>query len=398
MRCDIVVVGAGPGGSTAAYWSARFGADVILVDKARFPRNKPCGDGLVPGVDQMLESMGLGDFIHARGRPFHGIQLFGPEGRRTKIDIDSEETSQPGQGWVIPRHVLDDALRQNAISAGARYLSEFKAQEPIYDGDRLNGVSGKVRGSHIQIEAPLMILATGANRCFLQTLGLSSGGRPDALAMRLYVTRLHNLDDCLLVYLERELLPGYGWVFPTGDASANVGCGVVMNQMSTSEASRRLRAVLGRMLESEQLSGGIIQDRPQGYPLRTDFPEVPLFSDGLLVVGEMAGLVDPIVCDGISAAVRSGWLAAKIADQAMSAGDFSALQLGVYGDILQEWYADYFRDAQQLMAWFGQPGVVDALISQVKSDPRIIKGLKIAILEKSPYNGMIMLKKALGEI
>ncbi len=384
MKSDVVVIGAGPGGSTAAYWAAQSGADVILVDKAHLPRSKPCGDGLVPGVEDMLASMGLGEFLRSTGRPWYGVHLYAPGGEHAWVGLGDGERDQLPCGWVIPRDTFDLALCQNAISAGARFAPGFKALHPLFDGERLSGIAGILDGERVQIDAPMLIVATGANRSLLQTMGLCTSAPPVALAVRLYVSGLRNLDDSIQMYLDREVLPGYGWIFPIGDGIANVGCGIVLNGLSTRDGSRIIGSYLKRLVGRLQLEGGVVEGPPLGYPLRTDYPDIPVFSDGVLVVGETAGLVDPISCEGISQAIRSGWLAAKTAVRSLEAGDFSAGQLSLYGEVLDAFYGGYFAGARRLMTWLGEPGVIDALILRWKSEPRLVQGMRLAFLEMQP--------------
>lgn len=394
MKCDVLVIGAGPAGSSAAYWLARFGAAVILADKAQFPRDKPCGDGLAPGVEDMLLSMGLGDFLYTQGKPIQGIHVFSPEHIRTKIRFgDSGESTR--RGWVVPRYLLDDALRKAATSAGALFIPDFNAQAPIYKQSRLEGVLGSQREHEIKIRTHLVIVATGANRTFIRSSGLYTSHPPEALATRTYLEGLSNLDDFIQVYLDRDLIPGYGWVFPTGEDRANIGCGVILNGRSTQEGSRRLRSCLRRLLRQVQGDREITLEKPKGYPIRSDFPNVPLIANGLLVVGEAAGLVDPITGEGIGLALRSGWLAARVASYALSVGDFTTLPLKVYEDALRHMFAQYFLEARQFLSWLDEPGVAEGLIRGSKTNPAISQALRLAIIEKSPAQGMLALKEML---
>ncbi len=396
MQCDVLVIGSGPAGSSAAYWLARFGAAVILADKARFPRDKPCGDGLAPGVEEMLVSMGLGDFLYKHGKPFQGIHLYSPDRARTSLRFDDSATSAR-RGWVIPRYLLDDALRQNAVSAGAVFLPGFHAKAPIYQQFRLQSVLGVQGQREIKIKTRLVIVATGANRAFLQASGIYPPRPPHALAARTYLTGLPEQDDFIHVYLERGLIPGYAWVFPTAEGIVNIGCGVILIGQSTQEGSRRLRSALRQLLQDIGAATDIAPPEPRGYPIRSDFPDVPLSANGILVAGETAGLVDPITGEGIGLALRSGWLAARVASYAISVGDFSAHPLKVYDDTLRHLFGEYFIEARQFLAWLNEPGVMDRLIHGSKTNPEIGQALKLAVLEKSPRQGMLALKEAIGK-
>ncbi len=395
IHSDVLVVGAGPGGATAAYWLARLGADVLFVDKAHFPRQKPCGDGLAPGADEMLGAMGLGDFLHSHGRLFRGLHLLLPGGERTRLDSVSRGENQDGHGWVIPRSLLDDELRRNAEAAGARFLPGFTARLPLYKRGRLSGITGLVGGKPLTIDSPLVVLATGASRGLLCRLGLAGDMLPASLGLRQYVDDVPDLDDHLQVVLDPQLFPGYAWIFPTGDTCANIGCGLVLAGANPKQGSQLLHAALRRLLDCEQLRGCTVQDRLLGSPLRSDFPAVPLYQDGLLVVGEAAGLVDPITGEGVRIAMRSGWLAARVAGYALENKDLTARSLKVYGDILNEWYGDYFRAARQFTAYLAKPEMLNILIRRSRGDPRVREGLYSVFLDKRPQEGLDLLQSVI---
>jgi geranylgeranyl reductase family protein len=366
-----------------------------LVDKAHFPRHKPCGDGLTPRAIDLLKSMELTNSILKRGRSFTGVRVFADEGRSSLFNLQTGADEQPRRGLVIPRRGLDDALRQQAVSAGARFLPGFVALAPYHRWGRLAGIQGRCGKRPLTIEAQLVIVATGANRALLQALGLSDKDRPRALALRAYLAGLHGLDDYLEIYLDRELLPGYAWVFPTGDGTANVGVGIKLGSMTTADGGQRLRAAFDRLLRSSRLAGGRLLGRPQGFPLRTDFPAVSTRAPGVLVVGEAAGLVNPLTGEGIALALESGQLAAEVASEALLCGDLSSEQLRRYDDILRQRYACYFEDARELMVRLAHPTVLEALIQCSQTEDRIREALTTAILDERPRDGIVLLGEVL---
>lgn len=384
LQCDVLVVGAGPGGSTAAFELARSGADVLLVDKAHFPRDKPCGDGLTPHTVDLLTSMGLSSVLE-RGRAFDGIRAFGPDGNATWIDLSA--------GLVIPRRDLDDALRQRAVAMGARFCPGVTVRSSCWRDDSLVGLRGRLDGRSFAVTARLVIVATGANRSLLRTLDLWHSDRLRALAMRSYVTGLHNLGSGVEVHLDREILPGYAWVFPVSDTTANVGVGLrLVGDMTPAEGNRRLRAAFDRFLHSERLSSGQLAHCPRGFPLRTDFPAVPTSTSGVLVVGEAAGLVNPLTGEGIAWAVESGKAAAEVATEALSSDDTSAKRLSRYDDRLREQHTEFFEQARELMSRLAYPQVPEALTRYAQSDDQVREALVAAILDGNPRQGIAMLE------
>jgi geranylgeranyl reductase family protein len=394
IHCDVVIVGAGPGGSAAAYWLARSGADVVLLDKAHFPRSKPCGDGLTPRAVRLLEDIGLGDFVHRRGHAFTQVCVSHhgePQASHTLRASDA-----PGVGLVLPRRELDDALCRHAARAGARFLPGYAATEPRLHAGCVRGLIAEGPAGKLEVESKLIIIATGASRALSQTLGLMGGDRPKALAMRGYVEGIADLDGSLEVYVDRELLPGYAWVFPTSMRSANIGVGITVNGTGTQDAGRQMRRAFERLLHSSRLEGARLTGKPQGYPLRTDFPSVPCCADGVLVVGEAAGLVDPLTGEGIALALESGQLAAEVSLNALAAHDCSKERLQTYEHTLHERHAAHFRGAQELMDRLSDPQVMDACIHYARKDSRVRRAFQLAVVDERPHESISLLADVLG--
>lgn len=395
MQCDVVVVGAGPGGSTAAYWLARAGADVLLVDKARFPRGKPCGDGLAPRAIDQLKALGLPDAVLAKGRPFVGVRAL-PQGRSSfLVCLAATDDGESRRGLVLPRADLDDALRRRAISVGARFLDGFVARSPCHHRGRLAGLQGHHGQRSVTIRTQLMVIATGANRALLRSMDLVDKDQPSGLAMRAYADGLEDLDDYLEIYLDRETLPGYAWIFPMGDGTANVGVGTKLDGVTPAEGSRQLQAAFGRFLRRDRMIGARLLGRPQGSAIRTDFPAVPTSAPGVLVVGEAAGLVNPLTGEGVALALESGRLAAEVASKALISGDFSDIQLRAYGDALREKHTSLFARGHELLGRLAHPEVLDAIIEASGTDSRVREALTIAIVDEHPGNGIALLKEVL---
>mgnify|MGYP000179826411 CR=1 FL=1 len=170
---------------------------------------------------------------------------------------------------------------------------------------------------------------------------------------------------------------------------------LILNGRSAQEGSRRLRSCMRQLLLNLYGGKDPVHEKPKGYPIRSDFPNAPLTTNGMLVVGEAAGLVDPITGEGIGMALRSGWLAARVASYALGVGDFTILPLKVYEDALRHMFGEYFVEARQFLSWLDEPGVADRLIQGSKVNPAVSRALKLAIIDKSPRQGMLALKEML---
>ena len=402
IRCAVLVIGAGPGGASAAYVLARAGVDVVLADRVHFPRDKPCGDGLTPYCVEILDDMGVTQFLVEHGRPYSGVRVHKLDRSITRISLQADSEGKSSPGYVLPRYNLDNALVELAILAGARFLPgfipiSFAQDAGINVATPSFTVAARWEGRIIEVCTNLLIIATGANRRLLNRIGLAVSGAPTALGLRAYMGSLQGLEQTLEIFLDEEILPGYGWIYPTGDETANVGVGVHLYGKDISEGIRQMHAAFRRLLNDERLAKGVLVSRIQGYPIHADYPLTPTCFPGGLVVGEAAGLVDPITGEGLSPALVSGHLAALTAIDAIRVGDFSYTQLQEYADFLRIKYGRYFSDGQNLIRWLAGPGVIKKLINCAREDQRIAAALDLAIKARRPGAALELLIEVTGE-
>ena len=314
-RCEVLVVGAGPAGSAAAQWLARAGIDVVLVDQHRFPRDKVCGDGLIPDAHAALARLGVLDEVMALARPAQHVGCIGPRGGR--VDV-------PGTLAVLPRRELDQILCRSAALAGAKMFA------PVHFEGLLHDAAGRVDGATVghgavkrEIRARWVLLATGAVPQALIAAGVCERQTPSGIAMRTYIRnpsmaeRLRALD----VVWDRRLRPGYGWIFPCRDGVFNVGVGVANSHRSAaggrhSKLDVNLRQMFASFCEfyepaRELLAGGELQGPLKGAPLRCTLKGAVFSRPGLLVTGEAAGSTYSFTGEGIGKAMETGLLAAE---------------------------------------------------------------------------------------
>ncbi|MGY1825439.1 MULTISPECIES: geranylgeranyl reductase family protein [unclassified Blastococcus] len=379
---DVVVVGAGPAGSSAAWHLARTGLDVALLEKAEFPREKVCGDGLTPrGVkalhDMDVDTAGPG-WVRRRGLRVHG------GGRVAEVDWPRLD-SWPDHGLVRTRHELDALLADQARSAGARLVTGTTVTEPLLDDDgRVVGVRGEAGGDREPVtwRAPLVVSAEGLSGRLAKGLGLvRRTDRPLGVALRGYVRSRRSDDDYLDIAFDltadgpsRETLPGYGWIFGMGDGTANVGYGLLDTRRGTG-ADRR--SVLRRWLDLFPAEDGLGEDDAVG-PLRgAGLPMAlsrgPAYTRGLLLVGDAAGTVNPCNGEGISAALESGRMAAEtvVAALAGPAGAAREAVLQRYPDRLRAELGRHHRLGLGFLALLARPAVVRLAMARGLRRPAI---------------------------
>jgi menaquinone-9 beta-reductase len=311
QRFDVLVVGAGPAGSVAALVLARGGARVALADKARFPRDKACGDLVGPRGVQLLDDLGV-DVPGAR--PVGDMIVVGPTGRRVRLPCRPGVT-YPGHGFAAPRAVLDETLQAAAVSAGAEPVVGRAAEPLVRDGM----LAGFELSSGTRLHADVVIGADGATSRVAEVAGLVDPTRVLwGFAVRAYVDDPVTLPHILLWEPDAwRAFPGYGWLFPGvgGRANLGLGLGVRSDRRAGAGAAQRFEAFVGHLrrlgvLETDPSPATLPQGRLGGWLKMGMVGTVP-GRRRVLLVGDAAGLVNPLQGEGISQAMGSGRAAAE---------------------------------------------------------------------------------------
>ncbi len=395
QRPEVIVVGAGPAGSIAARELALQGHEVLLLEKAHFPRPKTCGDGLTPRAVAALQRLGLEEMVRAAGAyRVNWALLMGPSGQTMKMPFHGLPGKLPSYGYVLPRLVLDDLLRRAAQSAGAVLWQNSKVIAPRQDSrGRILGVEIVQDGRRRTVLAPLTILATGAAFPLLKLFGFLDRLPPVVRAVRGYWNQVIDLSPQLEFYFTvLNRIRGYAWLFPTAAGKANIGLGVFPPAAANSRASLNVRAMLAQFMATEpslqhRLADAVPAGKLAGYPLRTDFPAMRSWRPGCIVVGEAAGLVNPVTGEGIDLAMESGALAARTVHPFLSS-DRRLLDVGlfVYNWRLRRQYGLLFRGLHLLLRRAMMPRSLSRLIRQGNRHAVLAKRIAgINLGTTSPY-------------
>ncbi len=369
---DVIVVGAGPGGSATAYHLARHGMRVLLLEKTEFPREKVCGDGLTPRAVKQLIKLGIDTSPEAGWLPNRGLRVIGG-GVRLELDWP-ELASFPNYGLVRTRLDFDDLLAKQAVSAGAVLRTGVNVTGPVQDHTgRTIGVRAEIRDSGPAVfHAPLVVAADGVSGRFPLALGLAKReDRPIGVAVRRYYrSPLKHDDNYLESWLELRskesgdnLLPGYGWIFGLGDGRVNVGLGVLNS--SAAFGKTNYRRLLTEWLANTPADWGMTDEANADGPilgaaLPMGFNRVPHYTKGVLLVGDSGGMVNPFNGEGIAYAMESGELAAEIAVQALArpAGLDRERALAAYPNELKARYGGYYRLGGIFVKLIGRPEIM----------------------------------------
>jgi menaquinone-9 beta-reductase len=401
--CDVLVIGAGPAGSAAACTLARAGLDVVLVDQHRFPRDKVCGDGLIPDAHHALRKLGVHDAVMAQAQPAGLVGCIGPRGGR--IDV-------PGELAVLPRRQLDDILCRAAVAAGARMFAPLRFVAPIEGAGEPSGVvvGAQLRQGDVtcELRARWVLLATGAVPQALLAAGMSQRHTPSGVALRGYVKNdaMVGRISALEIVWHRALAPGYGWVFPCRDGVFNIGVGLADSHVEHKEGKLKdagfkkreinLREVMDEFQKvyapaRELMQGGALLGPMKGAPLRCTLEGARFTRPGLLVIGEAAGSTYSFTGEGIGKALETGIHAAE-----------AILAAGTNVDADANARADYEARLVALKPRFElyrranlvnrHPWLTDLLIWRANKSPGIVRRMSGVLNETSNPGNLVSLK------
>jgi geranylgeranyl reductase family protein len=376
---DVIVVGAGPGGSAAAYHLARHGANVLVLEKSRFPREKVCGDGLTPRAVKQLIAMGVETEGEGWARN-RGLRVIGG-GMRLELDWP-DLASFPNYGLTRTRLDFDELLVKQAVKAGAVLRTGVTVTGPVYNAERR--VVG-VETSEGERRAPLVIAADGVSGRFPLAMGLTKrADRPIGVAVRRYYRSPRHTDEYLESWLELRgkrdsaaLLPGYGWIFGMGDGRVNVGLGVLNSSVEFGKSNYREMLVdwMSATPADWEMSEATADGPIQGAALPMGFNRVPHYTRGVLLVGDSGGMVNPFNGEGIAYAMESGGLAAEVAVQALAERDAARREraLGFYPSELKARYGGYYRLGGWFVKLIGRPEIMRFATRHGMPHPTLMK-------------------------
>jgi len=362
-RCDVLVVGAGPSGSAAAYWLADAGYDVLLVEKKHFPREKTCGDGLTPRSVRQLQDIGLGPDLEHYHR-YEGLRAlaFGKE----LLLSWPEHPDFPPYGYVVTRADLDGLVAARAEKAGAALWQGAEALSPLGPDAASGGpalgavVADRDLGGQTEVTARYVVVADGANSRFGRALGASRDRSiPLGMAIRGYYASPRHAEPYIESHLDIRdangaVVPGYGWIFPLGDGRVNVGVGVLstFERWKQVNTTKLMDAFVGWAPGSWCLSPETALGPPTGGRLPMGLSVGPRVGPDYLMTGDAGGSVNPFNGEGIAYGYETGRFAAAALGEALCTGDPAAL--AGYDTRLAEAYGLYFKLGSAFMKLMGR--------------------------------------------
>jgi geranylgeranyl reductase family protein len=360
LRTEVLVVGGGPAGAAAGFWLARLGHDVTVIERKKFPREKTCGDGLTPRAVKELGDMGLSDQLSQFHR-YEGLRATA-HGKALELKWPTHPI-YPQYGYVVRRRELDMMVARNAQDAGAKLLEEHEAISPIIENDCVRGamVTNKLDGSTFAIHAQYVIIADGANSRFGRAIGTSrEKSWPYGTAIRTYWKSPRHDEPWIESALDvkdrnGKSMPGYGWIFPVGDGTINIGVGLLSTFKNFKDVNT------SHLLDSY---AHMVADRWEIDPTQPECKATsgkipmggsvgPKVGNTHIVIGDAAGSVNPFNGEGIDYAYETAHIAAEVLHDALVEKD--AMILKRYDQLVEEEYGQYFKVARLFARIIGRP-------------------------------------------
>ncbi len=339
MNYDIIIVGAGPAGSTASLYAEKMGLKSVLVDKSTFPRDKICGDALSGKSIRMLREMNLlSELSRLEGAQINRITFGSPSNKQFDLYLNKSVKDQnEKKGFVIPRKVFDNFLFEKA-SSRSESRQGFKVTEIIKENNVISGIIGvNKNGKKESLYAPIILGCDGPYSIIARKLKLYNMDMMNtSVAIRCYYSGVKGLTDQIELHFLKEVKPGYLWLFPAGKGIANIGIG--LSKADAKKEERTLSQLLDTVTQSkyfkERFEDAIRLEKPVGWNLPLGTKHRLNHGDGFMLLGDAAGLVDPFTGEGIGNAMVSAKYAVQIAKQSKDNNDYSKTFLSQYDKLL----------------------------------------------------------------
>jgi len=336
---DVIIVGGGPSGATAALYANRMGLKSILLDKAVFPRDKICGDALSGKSVRVLRDLGFIDEVEQLdGAIINRITFGSPRNKQFDVYLKgTKNNNHITKGFVIPRKVFDNFMFQKAKEV-TETREGFKVKNLLIEDGVVCGVEGVSNTGHNEtIKAPVVLGADGYNSIVARKMNLYEMDLDyTSIAIRCYYEGVKGLTDQIELHYIKEVNPGYLWLFPAGEGRANIGIG--LSKSDAKKENRTLREILDEVTQSEYFKDRFSEARQLEKPVGWNLPLGSLHrknhGDGFMLLGDAAGIIDPFTGEGIGNAMVSGKYAIETIARCKKTGDYSEKSLSTYDRLL----------------------------------------------------------------
>ena len=403
QKFDVIVLGGGPSGSSCASFLGMAGKRVLLLDRAKFPRDKTCGDGISGKSVKILKELGVIDNIHqVEHLKMHGVTFSSPKGVVVEISAKKKESNEP-PGFVCPRQVFDNVLFQNA-KKHATTLEGFFANDLIIEDGKVVGVTGTYDGKQYSFRAKCLVGADGVGGISARKLGALNTHEDHLVsALRAYYDGVEGMNDKIELHFVEESLPGYFWIFPLPGKKANVGIGMVVSDMKKRKLN--LEKVMYDVIAKNNLfkprfanAKKISEVKRWQLPVGSFRPKT--YGNGYLLVGDAASLIDPFTGEGIGNGLVSGKIASTILLKAFEKGDFSEAVLSEYQTALYDEVGNELNTSYKLQKLVKYKFLINMIINKAARSQTIRDAISGALIDpenqKQFHNPLFYLKVLLA--
>lgn len=392
IATDILVIGAGPAGAAAAQVLSAQGRDVLLVDRCTFPRDKVCGDALIPDAWHALERLGVKHRVLRESRKSSAVRVYAPNGNHVSANVDL---------GCLPRKRLDELMCEAAVAAGATFLAPYDVTQALeHEGCVVGARFTHRNGSDdLRVKANFTLLATGAAARPLEAFSVSRRRNASAVAARIYVRvppHIAAATQHFSISIDRHICPGYGWIFPGPGDVFNVGVGYFTDS-DRRPPTTNPRQLLARFIASFAPARDLMSvSKPlcdlRGAPLRTGLTGTALSRCGLLVLGEAAGLTYSFTGEGIGKAIESGMIAGEVLSRSACASRAAREAVAnAYAATICARFSGRFRAYRLAQEWLACPALSDFLAWRGSAGKYVAEQLRSLLQESADPRALFSL-------
>ena len=353
--CDVLIAGGGPGGSSLAFYLAEKGIKTIVAESQKFPRDKICGDGVSPIALAELQRIGItGSEEFSKVNEINKVGLF-IEGQKVMIDL-SKPDHLPFHARIVPRLQLDNWIYEAAKKRGAVFLEDTRLCNYIINENVVTAEVKRGRSTK-KIKAKIIVGADGSSSTVAR---IFNGAKPldefQLLGLRAYYEGVNGPADRVDIFFSGDNFPGIYWMFPMGQNAANIGLAMVAKTLPKNE--NHVKELLNNHIKNnkdiaERIGTGTIKGKISGWPLTFYNPKNKISGHRLLLIGDAAGLINPLSGDGIQYSLLSARWAAECIINCAEKNDFSSAAANVYTKKIEEELAYDFA-LSNLLIQFGR--------------------------------------------
>jgi menaquinone-9 beta-reductase len=333
---DIIIVGAGPSGSTAALYAEKHGLKTLLLDKQKFPRDKICGDALSGKSVGILRDLGyLEEVQNLPGAYIQSVTFSSPAHEMFNIDLKQTSLKNIPKGFVIRREIFDDFMFSKAKKVANTVIENFTVTDILNENGTVIGVRGRNHSNDtiVDYKGKIVLGADGYNSIVARKLGLyEHDPKHWVVALRCYYKDVKGLTDQIELHYVDEVVPGYFWIFPLEENYANIGIGMLHHYIKQNNVD--LKTALDKAINSpffkERFENATPIEKPIGWNLPVGSKKRKNYGNGFMLLGDAAGLIDPFTGEGIGNAMYSARIAVETAKEAIDHNDVSEKMLSNY--------------------------------------------------------------------